>query len=198
MFATKSQPKLQFKPLKEEKLHDNHQSQLISACIDYVVEDLQPFTAIEGTCFYKIADELIKIGSFYKNVKAQNILPKRRTLANKLEDEEKKCRVILQQMLQGIVGEKYPALSFTTDMWSDKHKCRSWVGVTVHWVNDNFELNYCTLSCIEFEALFDKISEQDPFDNTEEKKYDDDNNNNNNNQNEDDDIKKPVRILLLR
>ena len=44
------------------------------------------------------------------------------------------------------------SLSFTSDMWKNSKTNESYISLTAHWLNENFEFKHCVLHCREMEG----------------------------------------------
>lgn len=69
----------------------------------------------------------------------------RRTLCRKITTYYEKC----QQILIG-VGNETDYVCTTCDIWSSKR--RSFLGVTMHWIDKKFERKSATLACRRFRS----------------------------------------------
>lgn len=78
-------------PLKTVSATDKNES--IEKCTSWIIEDCQPFSAVNGTGFMKLVKFFIKIGATYgENVDVENLLPDATTISRnvkKLADEKK-------------------------------------------------------------------------------------------------------------
>ena len=57
-----------------------------------------------------------------------------------------------------------PAICFTTDMWQDKCKSHSWLGLTLHWVDENWNMKMNALECIHFKSLMERVVDSNQSD----------------------------------
>lgn len=69
-----------------------------------------------------------------------------RTLATTADDNRKSLASELQDAF------KYTSVAFTTDMWTDDYRQRSYSSITAHWINTNWELKSQVLCTDEFGA----------------------------------------------
>ena len=132
------------------KIHESLKTNIIKAASLYVIKDLRPFTAIEGSGFEMLANELILTGVKYGNVQAKDILPRAQTISNHIKDEEALAREKLQKLLRPVIDSLSPAISYTTDIWTDRYMAKSWLGLTLHWINNEWDMKSVSLECIHF------------------------------------------------
>ena len=84
---------------------------------------------------------------------------------SKYENNE---RIKLIQTLKPIMQSDIPPISFTSDMWTYKFLSRSWLAISIHYLNDILEMCEQTLGCHEFDALLnDSNNDNDTNDNTD-------------------------------
>jgi hypothetical protein len=74
-------------------------------------------------------------------------IPDRRNLTNFVDHLHTECTEFLKKHIKLARGR----IALTGDIWSKKGMSNSFMGVTAHYVNDNFEIEECALDLIEFE-----------------------------------------------
>lgn len=98
-----------------------------------------------GKGFMDLAQSLIKIGADYGHQKIEDVLVSRRTLARSVIPAEYDR---IKNELEIVLSENH--LAFTTDMWTDDHTKRSFLTLTAHYIDDNFNLKANVLGNREF------------------------------------------------
>ncbi|CAH1645616.1 unnamed protein product [Spodoptera littoralis] len=114
--------------------------------VNYFIHSMIPLRAIENPYFLRMIDNL----DTNNNVK----IPSRRCLRKKIAHYfyEQKCE--LKKQL-----ETAKHLCTTTDIWSGKR--RSFLGVTIHWIDQNLEWKSASIACRRFKGVhsFNRIKD---------------------------------------
>lgn len=76
-----------------------------------------PYDIASGAGFAKVAERLISIGVLYGNLKAEDVLPNRATIARKLAEMASQIRSSLVPVMVKAINESHS--SITTDRWTD-------------------------------------------------------------------------------
>ena len=94
-------------------------SDVVNAVVQYVSQDMRPYTTIAGKGFFKLANALIQTGNKYGNMKAEDIIPHPTTISKYTNivcaKKEKELRDILRK-----ISKQGDAI--TTDIWTDDFK----------------------------------------------------------------------------
>jgi Hermes transposase DNA-binding domain len=124
--------------------------QIIEKCVHFVCRDIRPFQTVAGEGFQALADALIMIGVKYGQVAASEILHNPTTISRNIETKyaEIKENVVIPELLKYV--NVYGG-NITTDMWTEQFTQTSYITLTVHYVNDDWELVCRTLSTSEFD-----------------------------------------------
>lgn len=102
-----------------------------NSIIDYIIQDLQPFSKTEGLGFRKLICGLAP---------ARSVIS-RKTIMERISTRFQTMRSKLKSTLQ---QQAYVAT--TTDCWSAHHK--SYLGITIHWIDqDTMDKKSAALSC---------------------------------------------------
>ncbi|GET61591.1 zinc finger BED domain-containing protein RICESLEEPER 2-like [Rhizophagus irregularis DAOM 181602=DAOM 197198] len=102
--------------------------------VDFVATDLQPFTIVENPEFKLLIN---KLNPHY-------ILPCRQTLKEKfIENYKMRKNVLINEVSQ--INSK---ISLTTDIWTSEISKDCYLGVTMHYINNNWELKNLLLDLI--------------------------------------------------
>jgi len=105
--------------------------------INTVVGDLMPINLAEGKNFKKLINELTP---GYK-------IPSRQTITRNIEEKFRSSKVEIRKLLS---HAKYASL--TTDLWCNV-KMHSFLGVTIHFINENFKLVNLVLATKEINGV---------------------------------------------
>lgn len=101
----------------------------------FVVDDLRPFYAIEGTGLNALIGVVLNIAKKYPNASADdimNLLPSRTTLRNHVVESAKSKIEAIKTELQSVLI--YPGeFSVAVDLWKDQYKAKHYVGVVAHY-----------------------------------------------------------------
>ena len=101
-----------------------------------VVND-QPFTVVEDDCF--------KI--MIKRLNYEAILPSAVTICKDIHQAFTNEQSFIQEELQNISSQ----ISFTLDGWTSKNQI-PFLGITAHWINNNWDLRQITLEFYHLEG----------------------------------------------
>ena len=122
------------------------------------IEDIRPFSTVEGSGMQAFVKECIKIGAKYgEHVNVKDMLPTGTTISNNVKNIKDKLVEIVKTELGFIKN-----FSATTDLWTDSFKMRSYLALTIHYII-NESLFERVLAVDEIEAplsgenIFDKI-----------------------------------------
>ena len=117
---------------KQQKLTSYVRTSVTPACskkiteliLNTIVGDLRPISIVEGENFKKLINELVPGYD----------VPSRRTFTRMIDEKFLICKVEMQKLL---TRAKYAAI--TTDLWCSV-KMQSFLGVTIHYVNEDCKL----------------------------------------------------------
>src|SRR6266542_1745459 len=98
---------------------------------------MQPFKVVKGEAFHKI------VSSFDQNYQ----IPSRKTVKNFIINSFEKRREIIKNYIKNI-PEK---VGLTTDIWSTI-KNEGFLGITIHYINENWILKHFTLDIFQFKG----------------------------------------------
>ena len=115
--------------------------------INLVCKDIRPFEIIVGQGFKEFAQEMINIGAIYGNLPVDNLFPHPTTLSrNVIKKAEVKndLSTRLKYVFELVGG------AFTTDMWTDDYRKVSYISLTVHYIDENWQICEQTLAASKF------------------------------------------------
>lgn len=133
---SKDQPKL-FEFLSERKpikLKEKESKMLLDASIRFIVEDIRPFLAIEGSGLFELINAAVKIGQSNPNfqpIDMQNNLPSRVTLRRKIDHKIPDIKAMMKMKILEAM-ELCGSIACTSDLWTDKYKQTSYLSLTCH------------------------------------------------------------------
>ena len=113
------------------------QSEKKQAVLDWIILDMQPFKVVEGEAFRNM------ISSFDPNLQ----LPTRNTIRKFIIKSFEKRKNLIKSYIQNIPGK----VSITTDLWSSL-KNESFLGITIHFIDENWVLRHFTLDIFRFKG----------------------------------------------
>lgn len=106
------------------------------ALVEWVIVNLQPFTVVTNLQFIKLINTL----------DPRYILPGRTSLKEKVTDYFEGMRKIVKSDLEKIPGK----VSLTCDMWTSTLNNNSFLGLTIHYINKEWQLKHFLLDIISF------------------------------------------------
>jgi len=113
-------------------------SQFKDACIDLVAGDLRPFSTFAGPYFKNLVQVAVNAGAACGKFDASEIISDpttiSRNVAAKTDEARKKLVSTLKAKLEA--GE----VSTTTDLWTDSYTKRHYITLTVHFLNELWEM----------------------------------------------------------
>jgi hypothetical protein len=116
--------------------------------VNLVCKDLRPFEIILGQGFREFSQEMINIGAKYGSLQVDKLFPHPTTVCRNVikEAELVKTDLIfkLKDVFQLIGG------AFTTDMWTDDYRKISYISLTVHYIDENWQLKEQILAASKF------------------------------------------------
>lgn len=126
-----------FKTIQSYKEGGSQNTKILNAILYFICKDYRPFYAIEGKGFQRLMKE---VAPLYK-------IPCASTVKNALDMKYDVISGVYKKMFFEI-----PHFSITCDIWSEMMTCRSFLGITVHYISGN---KLCSLS-IEVHELSER------------------------------------------
>jgi len=112
---------------------DGTQNDIDKDLVDWIVDDLQPFTTIVNEKFRHLISHLNKRYALPSISKLKGLI------FNNVQEK--------QQLLAQLLHDSMISTNFTTDEWTAYH--RPYIGITIHWISANFELHQALLTIEE-------------------------------------------------
>ncbi len=107
------------------------------AVFEWIILDMQPFKVVEGEAFRKM---ILKFDPKYQ-------LPTRNTIKNFIIKSFNKRRENIKNYIKNISGK----VALTTDIWTSL-KNEGFLGVTLHFIDENWVLRHFTLDIFQFKG----------------------------------------------
>lgn len=137
-------------------------SNLIEAGVKFVSKDLRPFAAIKGEGMMDLAHTLWNMGAKYGQISRNElveVMPCPPAISNNVRTKAQQQRGEMLTLLTAAVDQN-PFISITCDVWQDNYRRISYLGVTIHYYND--EVKLCD-QIISLQALDWKRKKDAPF-----------------------------------
>ena len=119
--------------------------------INLVCKDIRPFEIITGQGFKEFAQEMINIDATYGTVSVDNLLPHPTTLSRNVVKKAESVKNDLSLKLKFIF--EMTGGAFTTDMWTDDYRKVSYISLTVHYIDENWQINEQVLAASKFSDI---------------------------------------------
>src|SRR6266511_2537409 len=113
------------------------QTEKTQAVIEWIVLDMQAFQVVEGQAFHKMLSIL----------DPQYQVPGRKNVKNVILKQFEKKRERIASFIKNILGK----VALTTDIWSSL-KFEGFLGVTIHFIDENWVLKHFTLDVFRFKG----------------------------------------------
>ncbi|KAF0299882.1 Transposable element Hobo transposase [Amphibalanus amphitrite] len=102
---------------------------------DVCVEDMRPFSFVEGSGFEKAAQAFINVGAKHGKVEARDVLPGRNTIASIVSERAELARKRLRDELR-----TQPFLAASTDIWTEEKTSTPFSTVNVSYIREDWTL----------------------------------------------------------
>lgn len=124
--------------------------------LNFIIEDCQPFSIVEGMGFRKMIDRCIKIGAKYgENVDLEELIPTGQALWQEAKIMAEDKKVEMKANIQELVESGEAAV--TLDLWSDYIIKTNFLCATLHF-QSNFELADITLGIKPMDFMADSAN----------------------------------------
>ena len=116
--------------------------------INLVCKDLRPFEIILGHGFREFSQEMINIGAMYGSLSVDDLFLHPTTISRNVIKEAESVKSTLTLKLKDIF--QLVGVAFTTDMWTDDYRKISYISLTVHYIDKNWQLKEQILAASKF------------------------------------------------
>jgi len=135
----------------KKQIKTNDKEKLLNACISVCTADLRPLCVFEGDGMREYSNCLIELGSKYGSIKAEEVLPSRKMITNGIiKKGDSAITAVIMEITKLLA--KSICIAFTTDLWTDNYKKKSFFSLICHYISDEYKLVERTLGCQEFTA----------------------------------------------
>ena len=119
-------------------------------CVEFVCKDIRPFTTVAGDGFVELAQTLINMGVKYGQLNARDILPHPTTVSRHVSNKADtiKTTVVIPDISKFV--NRWGG-GITSDMWTECYTQASYITVTLHYIDNSWQLMARTLATREFE-----------------------------------------------
>lgn len=131
-FKEKEKDSSSQKPPQEEK------KVIIDKITKFVCHDLRSFNIIKGKGFQELAQSLVSLGNRCGDIDVKDILPDPTTISRNINHVAQNLRDEVKEELRKTVYNWGGAV--TLDMWTEDFKKNSYLCMTIHYVDDNWDL----------------------------------------------------------
>lgn len=121
---------------------------MVEKCVKMCSLDLRSFEFVDGNGFKELGQYLVNLGAKYGHLDIDSLLPHPTTISRNTIKTAKELRDKLMLKLMPYFYEN--RCSATTDMWTDDYKKLSYISITIHYINENWELNSNVLHVGQF------------------------------------------------
>lgn len=121
--------------------------------VKFIARDMRPMYALKGAGLHDLLSTFTIIGCKYGGLSPEAVaavLPHPSTISRYIQQKTVELTEVLSQILGPIFAQNGGAV--TVDMWTDDFRKRSYLGVTAHYINDDYELNDRVLNIKDFPA----------------------------------------------
>jgi len=93
----------------------------------------------------------IFLGPFLTRISANDIVPSRPTITREIQRQAIELRQQLK--IELIQAAKEGTLAISPDLWTDRFKQNCYLGLTAHFVDNNYKLHTVDLSCEPYNEI---------------------------------------------
>ncbi|CAF3383242.1 unnamed protein product, partial [Rotaria sp. Silwood2] len=137
---------------KQIIVHKHDREKLKEKIVCWSCSSIRPFTVVEDSGFINIMKEAIILGSKYGgDLNIESVIPTAKTVANNVRHLAEDYRRKLKSTL--ICQAEARCLNIIPDLWSDKHRKISYIGLTCAFVNTSCQLIVIDLCCGEYDDM---------------------------------------------
>lgn len=120
------------KPSLEEK------KIIIEKMTKFVCQDLRSFNIVKGKGFQELAQSLVSLGSRCGDIDVKDVLPDPTTISRNINQIAQNLRENVKEELRNTIHKWGGAI--TLDMWTEDFRKNSYLCMTIHYVNENWDL----------------------------------------------------------
>ncbi|CAF5095494.1 unnamed protein product, partial [Rotaria sp. Silwood1] len=118
----------------------------------WICQSIRPISIVEDEGFLNIIQQCLSWnGGPFNNINGNDILPSRSTITREINQQANDIREHLGVILRK--AAKQECLAVSPDLWSDKFKQNSSLGLTAHFVDDQHILHFIDLCCEPYNEI---------------------------------------------
>lgn len=120
---------------KRKELGRAEKEIILKSCVNFVGADLRPYSAINGNGLIDLLQTFMKLGSIYGTLESSQIkelLPSIQTVSRHVEISGNELKMKMYTVLRNTLMTNR-CLPITIDIWQDKFKRISYLGMTAHF-----------------------------------------------------------------
>lgn len=114
-------------------------------------EDLRPLSVVSGIGFKSLAQELINVGSTFGRVPVETVLPHYTTVSKACTGKAEVRRSLLIEREKKTLASSCD-VAMSTVMWTDDYRKMSYIAITCHFTETEFNLVGRTLTTAVFSS----------------------------------------------
>lgn len=116
--------------------------------VNLVCKDLRPFEIITGQGFREFSQEMINIGSIHGCLQVDDLFPHPTTISRNIVKNAESFKIKIANTLKDIF--ELVGGAFTTDLWTDDYRKISYISLTVHYIDESWQLREQILAASKF------------------------------------------------
>lgn len=127
---------------KNLSLTEQQKKGLEHACVSFIVNDIRPMHALQGFGLAQLLSLFTMLGMKYGILSPDQcvqVLPHPTTISRKIHKMGQEMIPLLSDLMSPIYDNIGGAM--TIDIWSDNYKKRSYMGITTHFIDDDFKMH---------------------------------------------------------
>lgn len=124
-----------------------HKDMIVNAALDFVALDMRSLNALNGIGLLSLLTTYGILWKHYGSIDASpvNLLPGVDAVSKRIEKRASNLRVTLQNVLKNQFSNVGGAICL--DVWTDNFQKISYLGITVHYIDDSFQHNVRLIAC---------------------------------------------------
>lgn len=104
-----------------------------------LAKGLEPLRRVKSKGFLYIAQTLIDFGAKYGSQRAEDVINHQTTLKRTHSPQIRKSQEEnIKKSLQE--APSYPTFSFTSDLWTEKHQCTTFLALSAHYIDSDWKV----------------------------------------------------------
>ena len=109
---------------------------------------MRPFEIITGQGFREFAQEMINIGSIHGCLQVDDLFPHPTTISRNIIKDADSLKIKIANTLKEIF--ELVGGAFTTDLWTDDYRKISYISLTVHYIDESWQIKEQILAASKF------------------------------------------------